>query len=330
MGATIPTSVDLSIVIVSFNTKELLRKCLESITYESQGIPSEIIVVDNHSHDGSAEMVATSFPSVVLITTAENLGFAGANNKGFAVAKGRYIVLLNSDAFLYPGTLHKALELMELNPDVGLAGARLIGSDGSWQPSRRMYPSVLNDFLHLSGLAAKYPQSHFFGRADRTWVSSDVASDADWVPGAFAIIRREALEKSGYFDERFFLYYEEVDLCRRIKGAGFRIVYWPDLVVTHLGGESSKNVRGQLLSSSGTQLTLWRIRSGFLYYRKHHGYWGARSAMLMELLWHKMRKWKNYCLGTADKAKDSQIHEQLLLQAWKETEGGLVSPPRPW
>lgn len=300
---------------------------------KSKGTVCETIVVDNNSRDGSAELVETHFPDVKLIKTNENLGFAGANNKGFQLASGRYIVLLNSDAFLHSGALKKAIHKMDANPEVGLAGAKLVSQNGSLQPSARLFPSVLNDFLYLSGLADKYPKSRFFGRCDRTWSSPDVAAETDWVPGAFSIIRRASLEKVGFFDERFFLYYEEVDLCRRIKAMGDKIVYWPDLVVTHLGGESSKTVTEHLFSSKGSQLILWRMQSGMLYYRKHHGYLGAGGMMLMELAWHQLRAWKN-ALGSSpanlDKRKESLLYMKLLKKAWKETQGGLVCPPKPW
>jgi GT2 family glycosyltransferase len=321
----------ISIVIVSFNTRDLLRECLDTARRECEGIPSEIFVVDNISRDGSADMVEQEFPDVRLIRSSVNLGFAGANNQALPLATGKYIILLNSDAFPHEGAFRRAIAHMEEDPAVGLGGARLVGRDGSWQPSARMFPSALNDFLILSGLAAKFPQSRFFGRADRTWADQSVAADADWVPGAFSIIQREALDRVGYFDESFFLYYEEVDLCRRIKNAGYRIRYWPDITIIHLGGESSKTVKTLKLSSAGSQLTLWRMRSAFLYYRKHHG--NAWLARWIESAWHRLRASRNR--GKSDprrqaKAEESSAVVQLLEQAWQDTSGGSVSPPRPW
>lgn len=321
---------DISVVIVSFNTKALLRECLNSLLQECASIPSEVFVVDNASRDGSADMVAAEFPQVRLIRSEINLGFAAANNRAFPLATGRYVVLLNSDAFCQPGALKKSIEHMDAEPRTGLGGARLVGRDGSWQPSARSFPSPLNDFLTLSGLAARFPESRFFGRFDRTWADQDAAADVDWVPGAFSIIRRPILEKLGGFDEIFFLYYEEVDLCRRIKNLGFAIRYWPDVNVIHLGGESSKTVTTLKLSSSGSQLALWRMRSAFLYYRKHHG-GGVWFAKKVEELWHRLRAWKNRSRQTAmDKVEESVALVHLLERAWHETSGGLVSPPRPW
>ena len=323
----------ISILIVSFNTKDLLLECLNAVRRETEGIPHEIIVIDNCSNDGSAELIETRFPGIILIKNTLNQGFAAANNRGFQIARGRYLVLLNTDAFLSPGTLNRAIEKMDADPQVGVAGARLVGRDGSWQPSARQYPSILNDFLHLSGLAAKYPSSTFFGRCDRTWAPPEDPCETDWVPGAFSILRKSVLDKVGGFDERFFLYYEEVDLCLRIKAAGYKICYWPDLVVTHLGGESSKNIKDQLLSSSGSQLALWRMRSALLYYRKHQGCVGASAALTMELFWHKLRAIKNSfgcCPEQQSKKRESQTYVQLLKKAWKETDGGRLCPPKPW
>ncbi|MBL8149219.1 MAG: glycosyltransferase family 2 protein, partial [Blastocatellia bacterium] len=180
--------LDLSVVIVSFNTRDLLRECLNSFFQEVGSISHEVIVVDNASKDGSADMVESEFPSVKLVRSSVNLGFAAANNRAFPLASGKYILLLNSDAFLRPGALQKALQYMEQEPNIGLGGARLVGSDDSWQPSARMFPSLLNELLMLTGLAAKYSKSKFFGRADRTWADQNQRAEVDWVPGAFAII----------------------------------------------------------------------------------------------------------------------------------------------
>src|SRR5271156_6500637 len=152
-------SVDISIVIVSFNTRNVLRECLQSIERESAGLRIEILVVDNHSSDGSPEMVEKEFPQVRLFRCEVNLGFASANNVALEVARGRYSVLLNSDAFLCPNALTLAVQHMDQQLSVGLAGARLVGRDNSWQPSARRFPSLLTDFFVLTGLANKFPKS---------------------------------------------------------------------------------------------------------------------------------------------------------------------------
>ena len=322
----------ISVVIVSYNTRQLLADCLSTLQTETANIASEIFVVDNNSTDGSAEMVEQEFPSVQLIRSQVNLGFAAANNRAFPRCTGRYVVLLNSDAFPQPDALRAAVEHMEARPQAGLGGVRLVGRDQSWQPSARMFPSFVNELFSLTGLSMRYRRSRIFGRQDRTWADQLAPAQVDWVPGAFSIIRRDVLEKVGYFDEAFFLYYEEVDLCRRIKNSGYEIWYWPEIVVVHFGGESSKTVQSLAISKSGAQLTLWRMRSEFLYYRKHRGA-SAWSVKVFEQMWHRVRCWKN--AGSSDagrrlKVEDSRRIIDLINQAWMETQGGRISPPRPW
>lgn len=324
---------DVTVVIVSFNTRDLLRECLQTLFAHLGGVTVQIIVVDNASDDGSADMVAQEFPEVELIRGEANLGFGPANNRGFERAVGRYIVLLNSDAFVEPDTLRRSVERMEAETGVGLAGGRLVGRNGEWQPSARMFPSLLNEFLTLSGLSARWPGSRFFGRVDRTWADHSEAADVDWVPGAYSIIRKSVLDRIGPFDERFFLYFEEVDLCQRVKEAGFRVVYWPEIKVVHIGGESSRTVKRLTFSGFGSQLSLWRMRSQALYYRKHHGPIVAWLSMQLESLWHRLRRWRNGRDQTGErqaKAEESSVIVDLWRQAWHETDHGRVSPPQPW
>jgi GT2 family glycosyltransferase len=323
---------DISIVIVSFNTRDVLRESLQSVQRESGTLNVEIFVVDNHSHDGSVEMVAAEFPSVHLLCSRINLGFGAANNIALELARGRYIVLLNSDAFLCPGSLRAAVDLMEKHPDVGLAGGRLVGRDHSLQPSARMFPSILSDFIVLSGLAHRFPKTKFFGRFDRTWADPMQPAEVDWVPGAFSIIRATSLNQVGFFDPGFFLYSEEVDLCRRIQDAGHKIMYWPEIVVIHIGGESSRQIKTLEMSSAGAQLIRWRMRSTLLYYRKHHGS-AAFGAKYLELALYRLTALRNSLssdLERKDRVRKNHNLAQLMYQAWQDTEGGRVSPERPW
>jgi len=322
---------DVSVLIVSFNTCETLRHCLQTLRETSRDVRYETIVIDNASRDGSADMVAKEFPEVTLIRSTENLGFAAANNRGFDIARGHYIALLNSDAFLSPKALRTALDYLQQHPRAALVGARLTGSHGEWQPSARMIPNLWDHLFTLSGLSAKYPQSRLFGRIDRTWANPDADAKVDWVPGAFSLIRRSVLDKIGLFDERFFLYYEEVDLCLRIQKAGYEVWYLPEIVVIHLGGESSKTLtlEKHSLSNSGAQINLWQIRSALLFHHKNFGKISAWGWWQIEYRWHQLRAWKNQLKQPA-KAAYSQHFCQLLRQAWQDTQGGEISPPRPW
>lgn len=324
--------MDVSIVIVSFNTREVLRECLASIERERGGLRLEIFVVDNHSSDGSPEMVEAEFPSVRVLRSDVNLGFGAANNLAFPEATGRYVVLLNSDAFLCPGSLELAVRHMDEHPAAGLGGGRLVGRDHSWQPSARMFPSLRTDFFVMTGLASKFPASRIFGAFDRTWADPSAAAEVDWVPGAFSILRAEVLNRVGYFDPAFFLYSEEVDLCRRIKAAGYRIWYWPDIVVIHIGGESSRQIKSMEMSSAGSQLVRWRMRSTLLYYRKHHGHaaWGSK---MLELALYRLTEIRNRLSRAPRRQARAQQSRNLaaaMKLAWQETQGGRVSPPRPW
>lgn len=330
----------ITAIVVSFNTRNLLQECLRSLVQECSNLPkdiaAEILVVDNASHDGSPEMVDSEFANSVvpigLMRSEINLGFGGANNLAFQKAKGQYIVLLNSDAFLSPGALRRAYEHMERSPLTGFGGGRLVSRDGSWQPSARRFHSIWNDGLILSGLSSRFPRSRIFGAPDRTWANPEVSADVDWVPGAFMIMRREALAKVGSFDPRFFLYYEETDLCRRVKAGGFTVSYWPDIVITHIGGESGRQLDVLKLSTAVSRVELWRMRSTLLYYRKHHGSQAA-AVLSIEWLLYTVRYWRNRNskdAGRRARAEYARQQAKLMQQAWKDTHGGKVSPAQPW
>jgi GT2 family glycosyltransferase len=327
-----PSAPDVSILIVSFNTRNVLRECLQSIERESSGLNVEVSIVDNNSSDGSPEMIEREFPWVRLIRSRMNLGFGAANNAALEDCTGRYIVLLNSDAFLCPDALRLAIQHMDENPKAGLGGGRLVGRDFSWQPSARMFPGILSDLSVMTGLASRYPKSRLFGYFDRTWADQSLPSEVDWVPGAFSIIRSDVLAQIGFFDPAFFLYSEEVDLCRRIRAAGYQIWYWPDITVIHIGGESSRQVKSLKMSTTGAQLVLWRMRSTLLYYRKHHGA-KAWLAKMQELTLYRLTALRNSFSKDPrrmERARQSRNQAQLIRQAWQDTDGGRVSPPRPW
>ena len=330
-GAT-STPFDVSIIIVSFNTREVLRECLTSVAAEIKPFRAEVLVIDNGSTDGSAEMVEQAFPQVQLTRSAINLGFGAANNLALQQATGRYFVLLNSDAFFAPGALAIAIRHMDETPECGLGGCRLIGRDGASQPSSRCFHSVLGDAVVLTGLAARYPKSKVFGRFDRTWADEHAPATVDWVPGAFTILRPSALAKVGHFDPAFFLYYEEVDLCLRFRRAGIPVWYWPDIVVIHIGGESSRQLKSLEFSPRAAQVVLWRMRSTLLYYRKHHGA-RVHLARWMEQTLYRATVLRNR-FSRQPERRDRERHHRALIalmdQAWHDTAGGRISPPRPW
>ena len=323
---------DVSVIIISFNTREVLRECLASVLAESTHLRTEILVVDNASTDGSCDMVEASFPQATLIRSKINLGFGAANNLALEQATGRYFVLLNSDAFFQPGALATAVRHMDETPEAGLGGCRLVGRDGEPQPSSRCFHTVLGDAIVLTGLAARYPHSRLFGRFDRTWADMSRPARVDWVPGAFTILRPEALRKVGAFDPAFFLYYEEVDLCLRFQRAGIPVWYWPDIVVVHIGGESSRQLKSLEFSPRAAQVVLWRMRSTLLYYRKHHGI-RVHFARWMEQSLYRITVARNR-FSRSPERRDRERHHRILIslmdQAWRDTAGGRISPPKPW
>ena len=325
-----PVKCALSVLIVTYNSKRLIGALLDQLQPQLAPLDAEVVVVDNASHDGTADELAVRYPWVRLVRSEHNLGFAAGNNLGAQHARGAMLLLLNPDALPEPGALEDGMRLMQQTPGVGMAGGRLLDTDGSTQPSARMFPTLFQEFVVLSGLAARYPKSKLWGHFDRTWADPGAAAVVDWVPGAFAFIRASTFASLKGFDERFFLYYEEVDLCRRLQAAGLQVHYWPQLRVQHIGGESAKTVTGQKVSKAGSQLTLWRVRAGLLYYRKHHGLPVAWAVNRLECNWHALRAWNARRKGQVDKAEESEALVAVLRQAWGETMGGRVSPPRPW
>lgn len=324
------TPPDLSILIVTYNSARLIGALLSTLASELRSLAAEVIVVDNASADATAQTIAREHPWVTLVASPTNLGFAAGNNLAATRARGRFLLLLNPDASPAPGSLARGIALMDRHPEVGLGGGELRGADGSRQPSGRMFPTLRDELFTLSGLAARFPASRLFARLDRRWADPEQSTEVDWIPGAFVFIRAEDFAALGGFDERFFMYYEEVDLCRRLRAAGRRILYWPELKATHIGGASAKTVKAQRVSTSGSQLESWRMRSGLLYYRKHHGAWGATALHGIERAWHRLRQWKARWRGQTDRAADFAVHCGQLMQAWRDTAGGTRSPARPW
>jgi N-acetylglucosaminyl-diphospho-decaprenol L-rhamnosyltransferase len=220
----------LSIIIVNWNTSALLVNCLASLR-ESEIGESEIWVVDNASTDDSAEQVARRFPEVQLIRNSVNAGFARANNQGIAASRGDCILLLNSDTLVPHKTLSYLVQFMIENPRVGACGPRLLRPDGTPQPY------AFGDDPTLSYLLRRGLNRLLFARYLHDW-SIEHTLQVDWVSGACLLLRRVALEQAGLLDEQFFMYFEDIDLCLRLRQAGWQVYYEPRVAITHLGGQS--------------------------------------------------------------------------------------------
>lgn len=246
---------DLAIVIVNYNTREDLDRCLATIPDSAVGMSYQTIVVDNASHDGSAEMVRKRHPWATVIEADHNGGYAYANNIGLrraglegAKAAPRYALLLNPDTLLPPKGLTQMVQFMDANPDIGVSGPKLVRRDGSLDKAcRRSFPTPAASFFRISGLGTLFPKSRVFGRYNLTYLDEDVQADVDAVVGAFMLMRREALEQTGLLDEAFFMYGEDLDLCYRIKQHGWRVVYHPQVTVLHIKGASSRKASGRAI-----------------------------------------------------------------------------------
>jgi GT2 family glycosyltransferase len=226
---------DLLVILVSFNTRELTKKALRYLLSSVHQLEMEIAIVDNASKDNSAEMLEIDFPNIKLVKNIENVGFGRANNQVVPDINSRYVLLLNTDAFVEPDTIAKTVEYLDAHPQTGILGVRLIGRDGELQPSCRYFPTPWNIFLQRCGLGSLFKQTAMVD--DMSWDHASVR-DCDWVPGCYFLIRKEVIDQVGLFDPRYFLYYEEIDLCFAAKSAGWHVTYYPYTSVIHLGEES--------------------------------------------------------------------------------------------
>jgi N-acetylglucosaminyl-diphospho-decaprenol L-rhamnosyltransferase len=323
----------VTIVIVSYNTRDILRNCLEALYAGSQGTDMEVFVVDNDSHDSSARMVRETWPQVRLIANNANLGFAAANNQAFMLARGRYIVLLNPDAYVGPTSIPNAVAFMDQHPGCGLCGGKIISPEGKLEPSARRFPSPLSKLLTLSGLSGRFPSSPILNRHEFGGFAHDRPLEVDWVPGTFTIIRKEMLDEIGEFDERFFIYYEETDLCLRAKKAGWNIYFIPDAEVMHIGGASSKTRKDKTFDAAASQVLSFRMRSEWLYYRKNHGIIALAGSAGVELGWYALRYLKNLLIHSPEASRKKAAAASTISQiirSLKETKLGTISPQTPW
>ncbi|MFH1171100.1 MAG: glycosyltransferase family 2 protein [bacterium] len=254
--------IDISVIIVSWNVSELLESCLTSLRRET-GITKEILVVENASRDGSADMVREKFSDVVLIVNKENRGFARANNQGIRRARGRHILLLNPDTEVHAGTLATTVRTLDEHREIGILGCSIFGKDGVRQHSVRRDPTLSSQLLILLKMHVFFPKLSALQRYFAVDFSYTHAEDVEQVMGAFLAFPAQLIERIGLLDEGFFLWFEEVDYCRRTRASGLRVRFDPMITITHAGGESF----GQLLS---IEQQLLFNRSLLRYFHKQH------------------------------------------------------------
>ncbi len=266
--------MDVSFLVVSWKVRDLVRRALVSILADTSDIESEIILVDNASQDGTVEMVRAQFPDVRVIANAENCGFTRANNQALAVARGRYLFLLNPDAELVPGATRALLDYAEANPRAGIVGPQLLYPDRSVQPSRRRFPTFTTALLESTRLQQWFPRNRWLTRYYLRNTSDDAVQEVDWITGAAMFVRREVYIEVGGFDEGFFMYSEELDWCYRAKQESWRVVYFPRAQVIHHEGKSSEQV--------AAARDIYFHSSKIRFFRKHHG--PSQAALLRVFL----------------------------------------------
>ena len=308
----------LSAIVVSFNTCEMTLECLRALTGGLAGLNAEILVVDNASTDDSVEAIRSQFPGVRLLVNESNVGFGGANNAAFAQAKGLYLLLLNSDAFPRPGAVPALVRFLDEHAGVGVVGPRLVNPDGSLQLSCFRFTSPLYAWLENLWLSKLLPAGSSLSDY-RGW---DHASerDVDFVIGACLLTRREVYEKVGGFDERFFMYQEEADWQKRIRDAGWRVVFTPTAQVMHIAGASGQE--------EPTRINQHFFESLDKYLLKHHGWSGfffLRTAMLAGCLLRTV----GWTLAAAClPRRRQQAGQRARRHAWLFARQLLTAPPR--
>ena len=271
----------LSIVIVNWNTKDLLMACLDSLSKQQITYKTEIIVVDNASSDGSAEIVNKNYQHVKLIRNDMNLGFGKANNIGMKQSHGRYICLLNSDVVVLPGCIESLIKFMDQNKSIGISSPKILSPDMIMQSTCRKLPSLWNNICETLYLNRLFPKSNLLSGEHMTFFDHATISKVEGLAGCCLMIRKAALDQAGLFDERFFIYFEETDLCKRFRLAGWDIVYFPDAaIIHHHAGSSSKDP---------VRFNIEFIKSQMQYWKKNHSKAAVIIFMFILLIHHGTR-----------------------------------------
>ncbi len=269
---------DVSVILVNYNTVDLLTPCLERLSVALEPLHAQVFIVDNASRDDSIQILRDRYSHYEIIENTRNVGFGRANNQVLDRVLGRYVLLLNLDAYIEPEAIVKTIAYMDEHPRCGVLGVRLVTESGDLQPSCRYFPTPWNLFLQRTGLCRWFPRVQLVD--DMDWDHAATRS-CDWVPGCYYLVRKTAIDAVGLFDPRYFLYSEEVDHCRTMKKAGWDVTYFPGTTVMHIGGESAKS---ESTLSGGRQIAALQIESEILYFRKHYGWFGAFAGLVLTAL----------------------------------------------
>jgi GT2 family glycosyltransferase len=283
------------------------------------GMPHEVIVVDNASSDGSAQMVRDRFPGAILLENDSNLGFSRGNNQALAVTAAPFILLLNPDAQIQGDSLPLMVRHMEARPEVGVLGPQLLNPDGTVQSSRRRFPTLATGFVESTVLQQWFPRNRVLSRYYMLDLPDDEEAEVDWVVGACMMVRREAYREAGPLDEGFFMYSEELDWCYRIKGVGWNVAYFPSARVVHHEGKSSE----QIVPQRHIRFQTSKVR----FFRKHHGRFQARllrAFLLATYVYQWAREGLKWIIGHRRplRARRLAAFRQVLRSGLRETAGG--------
>lgn len=293
-------SFDISVIIVNYNARNLLRRCLKSILNDDSTKKTEVVVVDNASGDGSREMIERDFPGVKLIPNKSNLGFARGANQGIRTSQGRYILLLNPDALIRTSETDKMIDFMDENKEIGICGPKMTNTEGNLQYSCRNFPTYFTSISSSQSLLFRFfPKNRLSGKYLLIQKDHQQGMEVDWVSGSALFARRNMLDKIGSLDEDFFMYVEDVDLCFRAKKGGWKVFYYPQACVQHLIGACTNRERFRMI--------IQHHRSMYRFYQKHYSQRLHLSALV---LWGVFLRMGVVLLG--------QLIESLILVGPKE------------
>ncbi|KRE51045.1 glycosyltransferase family 2 protein [Paenibacillus sp. Soil724D2] len=285
--------MDLSIIVLNYKTRDLTLACLQSVFSSATYYKYEVILIDNASNDGIIPMVNEQYPQVVSIANTNNVGFSKANNQGIRIAKGRYVLLLNSDTIVQDDTLEVMLRFMDENPNLGASGCKIVLPDGSLDKAcKRGFPTPSASFYYAFGFSKLFPKVPRFNQYQLGYLSPDEEYPIDSLVGAFMLIRREAIEQVGMLDEEFFMYGEDIDWCYRIKEAGWVNYYYPRTQIVHYKGASSRRKPFKIIYEFHRAMILFHNK----HYRKKYSwltnamvYAGVGLKFLLSLAKNKLK-----------------------------------------
>ena len=300
---------DLSIIVVAWNVRDLVDECLSHVRAADDDLRKQILFVDNGSTDGTVELVKEKYPEVTLIPSDTNLGFIRANNLAYPRATGRYVLMLNSDAFVGPQTFEKTVRFMDEHPQYGVLGCRLTDCNGSPQPSARNFPTPWRLFVTSMSLNSYFPLLRGLDDLDQ---DLDAVIECDWVQGCYLLARKEALDELGWFlTDDYFMYNDDNDLCLRLQRRGWKTVCFPEKVV-HIGGGNADQLGG--LTKGGKQVDSLAVESTYLYFRKNYGLHRVASQYFWRLMYRFARIAKRIT-----RVSDAVVISEELRAATRET-----------